>query len=76
MPVLAVVWRPAMDIVAGEVFVRGDVVEADKGIRLAALGISSLPMVRPVTGSYIGSEPFSSHCVTWSTVGNVPKRAW
>jgi hypothetical protein len=32
------------------------------GIRAAALGMSSWPIVIPVSGSEIGSEPFWSHC--------------
>ncbi len=35
--------------------------EAACGIRAAALGMSSSPIVMPVTGSSIGSEPCSSH---------------
>ena len=76
MLVLAtVVWKAVLGIVTGATTVVCAELEFAAGSRLAALGISSLPIVRPVTGSLIGSAPFSSHCVIWLTVGKVPNRS-
>jgi len=71
-----VVCKAGMETVTGTEAAVGAGLEVAEGIRAAALGISSLPIVRPVTGSWIGSEPCSSHWVTWLTVGKVPNLTW
>ena len=46
------------------------------GIRLAALGMLSSPIVMPVTGSFIGLDPCWSQDLIWATVGREPNRDW
>ena len=48
---VVVVWTTGMEIVTGGETVVGVGVAGAAGIRAAALGISSLPIVKPVAGS-------------------------